>query len=62
VSYTTTLSAAAAARDAILSLRSRRPSIRALQEWHEDLRNWRAEGGTPDNTPRHTPASVSVTR
>jgi carbamoyl-phosphate synthase large subunit len=62
VSYTTTLSAAAAARDAILSLRSRRPSIRALQEWHEDLRNWRAEGGTPDNAPRHTPASVSVTR
>ncbi|HEX5075938.1 MAG TPA: carbamoyl-phosphate synthase large subunit [Gemmatimonadaceae bacterium] len=62
VSYTTTLSAAAAARDAILALRSRRPSIRALQEWHEDLRNWRADGGTRETAPRHTPASVSVTR
>ena len=62
VSYTTTLSAAAAARDAILALRSRRPSIRALQEWHEDLRNRRAEGGTPDTAPRQTPASVGVTR
>jgi carbamoyl-phosphate synthase large subunit len=62
VSYTTTLSAAAAARDAILALRSRRPSIRALQEWHEDLRNWRAEGGTHETAPRHTPASVSAAR
>jgi len=62
VSYTTTLSAAAAARDAILALRSRRPTIRALQEWHEDLRNWRAEGGTHETAPRHTPASVSVAR
>ena len=35
VSYTTTMSAAAAACDAILSLKSRRPSVRALQEWHE---------------------------
>jgi len=35
VSYTTTMSAAAAASDAILSLRSRKPSVRALQEWHE---------------------------
>jgi carbamoyl-phosphate synthase large subunit len=35
VSYTTTMSAAAAACDAILSLRSRKPSVRALQEWHE---------------------------
>jgi len=62
VSYTTTLSAAAAARDAILALRSRRPTIRALQEWHEDLRNWRAEGGTHETAPRHTPASVSAAR
>jgi carbamoyl-phosphate synthase large subunit len=38
VSYTTTMSAAAAACDAILSLRSRRPSVRSLQEWHEVLR------------------------
>jgi len=62
VSYTTTLSAAAAARDAILALRSRRPSIRALQEWHEDLRNWRAEGGTRETAPRHTPVSVGAAR
>jgi hypothetical protein len=56
------LSAAAAARDAILALRSRRPSIRALQEWHEDLRNWRAEGGTRETAPRHTPVSVGAAR
>jgi len=62
VSYTTTLSAAAAARDAILALRSRRPSVRALQEWHEDLRHWRAEGGAHDTAPRHTPASVGASR
>jgi carbamoyl-phosphate synthase large subunit len=37
VPYTTTLSAASAACDAILSLRSRRPSVRSLQEWHEML-------------------------
>jgi carbamoyl-phosphate synthase large subunit len=33
--YTTTLSAANAACDAILSLRFRPPRVRALQEWHE---------------------------
>jgi carbamoyl-phosphate synthase large subunit len=38
VSYTTTMSAASAASDAILSLRSRRPSVRSLQEWQTDLR------------------------
>jgi carbamoyl-phosphate synthase large subunit len=37
VPYTTTLSAASAACDAILSLRSRRPVVRSLQEWHEDV-------------------------
>ncbi|MCC6317735.1 MAG: carbamoyl-phosphate synthase large subunit [Gemmatimonadaceae bacterium] len=37
VSYTTTLSAAAAACDAILALRSRTPTVRSLQEWHEVL-------------------------
>ncbi|MBC7895521.1 MAG: carbamoyl-phosphate synthase large subunit, partial [Cytophagaceae bacterium] len=37
VSYTTTLSAAAAACDAILALRSRKPTVRSLQEWHEVL-------------------------
>jgi carbamoyl-phosphate synthase large subunit len=34
VAYTTTLSAASAACDAILSLRSRSPSVLSLQEWH----------------------------
>src|SRR5689334_12642983 len=37
VSYTTTMSAASAACDAILSLRSRRQSVRSLQEWHAML-------------------------
>ncbi len=35
VSYTTTMSAASAACDAILSLKSRKPKVRPLQEWHE---------------------------
>ena len=34
VPYTTTLSAASAACDAILALRSRKPTVRSLQEWH----------------------------
>lgn len=34
VAYTTTLSAANAACDAILALRSRAPSVLSLQEWH----------------------------
>ncbi|MGH7664696.1 MAG: carbamoyl-phosphate synthase large subunit [Gemmatimonadaceae bacterium] len=38
VPYTTTLSAASAASDAVLSLRSRPPSVRALQDWHALLR------------------------
>ncbi|HWJ21592.1 MAG TPA: carbamoyl-phosphate synthase large subunit, partial [Gemmatimonadaceae bacterium] len=39
VPYTTTLSAAGAACDAVLSLRSREASVRSLQEWHELLRS-----------------------
>jgi carbamoyl-phosphate synthase large subunit len=39
VAYTTTLSAASAACDAILSMRSRAPSVRSLQEWHAGLRS-----------------------
>jgi carbamoyl-phosphate synthase large subunit len=35
VPYTTTLSAASAACDAIIALRSRTGSVRSLQEWHE---------------------------
>jgi carbamoyl-phosphate synthase large subunit len=37
VSYTTTMSAASAASDAILSLRSRRSTVRSIQEWQSDL-------------------------
>ena len=37
VSYTTTMSAANAASDAILSLRSRRSSVKSLQEWQSML-------------------------
>jgi carbamoyl-phosphate synthase large subunit len=49
VPYTTTLSAAGAACDALLSLRSRPLTVRSLQEWHELLR---AEGpGTRDQSP-----------
>ena len=39
IAYTTTLSAANAACDAILSLRSRAPSVRSIQEWHSELKN-----------------------
>jgi carbamoyl-phosphate synthase large subunit len=39
VAYTTTLSAASAACDAVLSLRSRPPAVRSLQEWHATLRS-----------------------
>jgi carbamoyl-phosphate synthase large subunit len=49
VSYTTTLSAASAACDAILSLRSRKPSVRSLQEWHEQVRR---EAGERDSAER----------
>jgi carbamoyl-phosphate synthase large subunit len=37
VAYTTTLSAASAASDAILSLRSRKVTVRSLQEWQADI-------------------------
>ena len=37
VAYTTTLSAASAASDAILSLRSRISAVRSLQEWQQDI-------------------------
>jgi carbamoyl-phosphate synthase large subunit len=42
VAYTTTLSAARAACDAIQSMRSRAPSVRSIQEWHAEL-----EAGAP---------------
>jgi carbamoyl-phosphate synthase large subunit len=46
VSYTTTMSAASAASDAILSLRSRLPSVKSLQEWQAELAE-RNESGVP---------------
>ncbi len=39
VAYTTTLSAAGAACDAIDALRSRQPEVRSLQEWQQDIRD-----------------------
>ena len=37
IAYTTTISAASAASDAILALRSRKPSVKPLQEWQREL-------------------------
>jgi carbamoyl-phosphate synthase large subunit len=37
VSYTTTMSAASAASDAILALKSRKTAVRSLQEWQAQL-------------------------
>ena len=37
VSYTTTMSAASAASDAILALRSRTATVRSLQEWQSEI-------------------------
>jgi carbamoyl-phosphate synthase large subunit len=37
VAYTTTMSAASAACDAILALRSRKPSVKSIQEWQREL-------------------------
>jgi carbamoyl-phosphate synthase large subunit len=51
ISYTTTMSAASAACDAILSLRSRRPTVRSLQEWHEELRS-SSDDGRASAAPR----------
>ena len=45
VSYTTTMSAASAASDAILSLRSRRLRVKALQDWQAELAEERAAAG-----------------
>jgi len=52
VSYTTTMSAATAACDAILALRSRTASVRSLQEWHKDGNASREiSGGTEPGGP-----------
>jgi carbamoyl-phosphate synthase large subunit len=51
VSYTTTMSAARAASDAILALRSRTASVRSLQEWHQDGNAARARAGMDPSGP-----------
>ncbi len=54
VPYTTTLSGASAASDAVLALRSRQLSVRSLQEWHAQLRGEVLEplsGAQPDAAP-----------
>jgi carbamoyl-phosphate synthase large subunit len=51
VSYTTTMSAASAASDAILSLRSRRQRVRSLQEWQADLAEARAAASRESRVP-----------
>ena len=45
VPYTTTMTAAAAACDAVIAMRSRTGEVRSLQEWHEMARNVAAEQG-----------------
>jgi carbamoyl-phosphate synthase large subunit len=56
VSYTTTMSAATAACDAILALRSRKASVRSLQEWHRAGNDHRGESGTTEpSTPADAP-------
>ena len=47
VPYTTTMSAASAAGDAIIALRSRTGSVRSLQEWHEKTKVEREAAKAP---------------
>ncbi|HET9386526.1 MAG TPA: carbamoyl-phosphate synthase large subunit [Gemmatimonadales bacterium] len=47
VPYTTTMSAASAACDAIIALRSRTGSVRSLQEWHERANGEKSPTGGP---------------
>ncbi|HEY3279580.1 MAG TPA: carbamoyl phosphate synthase large subunit, partial [Gemmatimonadales bacterium] len=48
VPYTTTMSAASAACDAIIALRSRTGSVRSLQEWHEKAKDESAAPANPE--------------
>ncbi len=57
VPYTTTMSAASAASDAVLALRSRRWSVRCLQEWYEVV-GWE-RGGVADRPPTHPPGAAA---
>jgi carbamoyl-phosphate synthase large subunit len=58
IPYTTTLSAAGAASDAILALRSRQQSVRPIQEWHEIMRRAAASAG-PATLPAEPAAAAT---
>jgi carbamoyl-phosphate synthase large subunit len=67
VPYTTTMSAASAACDAVLALRSRRGTVRCLQEWYSqqavDGRRWKGMEGDEQRDraiPLHRPPSSSI--
>ena len=64
VSYTTTLSAASAACDAILALRSRKATVCSLQEWHRILQeDARAEAHSGEvEAVREGPRGVGAPR
>jgi carbamoyl-phosphate synthase large subunit len=56
VPYTTTMSAASAAGDAVIALRSRTGSVRSLQEWHEKATVERPAAATARApAPKHVP-------
>ena len=56
VPYTTTMSAASAAGDAVIALRSRTGSVRSLQEWHEKATVERPAAATARaSAPKHVP-------
>ena len=56
VPYTTTMSAASAAGDAVIALRSRTGSVRSLQEWHEKATVERpAAAAARAQVPNHVP-------
>jgi carbamoyl-phosphate synthase large subunit len=59
VPYTTTMSAASAACDAIIALRSRTGSVRSLQEWHEKTT---AERQPPAGAKAPQPSPTPVVR
>jgi carbamoyl-phosphate synthase large subunit len=61
VSYTTTMSAASAACDAILSLRSRKPAVRSLQEWHTRLGGTRTGTGSAADPSARLASSAPIT-
>jgi len=59
VPYTTTMSAASAACDAIIALRSRTGSVRSLQEWHERTRTEKQPHEAKPPTASRAPVAKS---